>query len=602
MHSAFVLLVFLSLFSFSIAAVVDETANVSSTVSTSCVQDSDCLPLNYNPIRSCATQYRCLENQCTKVELSCDIGTCALCKNDGVCTSDECEICPDCRGGALVVQVNGKIAPEQEKADVVFVLDTSDSMEPVWQEVCDKLSQFVSNISARDINLKVQIYGLYTTNKTISKKSCYVSAAKLDNSKLKVPEGAKTAWYASNTCAADTGGAKDTVCEAWGSGAWYAVETPYADGSGWRKDSEHLMIVFADNDPSGGLHSTSSFQGFRTASCGKNSGSLSCSDPDSEMAIANNLIEAAQQSNVQLFFFHKPDVKQKDREGNLPCTSWNLQKCLEYNHLDYFSNTKDARNPNNNDALALMLRVSSKTGEFVESTRYDSGKTMDGVTKAILSVFGGLSRPILQERLCRPNENASTGCIPFTYVTIAPSQPPKLGLPDQNVLIPITLPPVPTPLPVLVQPSPTIPPQTITLSNDANQVVISVPPSPSNSSGSGSSGGGSGGSVSARSSSRISVDNGVLYIGDGNQIVNVLPDAALKAVTESNSKLEDSNLELFEGSPSSAYLSPYYNVYSVQKGKLLGLFEIEFHVTTVVDAQSGAILSTQKPFWAFLVF
>lgn len=45
-----------------------------------------------------------------------------------------------------------------------------------------------------------------------------------------------------------------------------------------------------------------------------------------------------------------------------------------------------------------------------------------------------------------------------------------------------------------------------------------------------------------------------------------------------------------------------YTVKGVQKGKLLGLFDVELEGDADVDASSGTVVRINKPFWAALVF
>ena len=105
--------------------------------------------------------------------------------------------------------------------------------------------------------------------------------------------------------------------------------------------------------------------------------------------------------------------------------------------------------------------------------------------------------------------------------------------------------------------------------------------------------------VMVETDKELEIENGTLCIKVKNvkKKINVLPEEASEvakqkvkyhAVKKIRIETEDEKV--------------VYKVVGTQKGKLLGLFDMDVEVQTDVDVENGNVVSVKKPWWSFLVF
>ncbi|MBI4020298.1 MAG: hypothetical protein HY367_03115 [Candidatus Aenigmarchaeota archaeon] len=108
------------------------------------------------------------------------------------------------------------------------------------------------------------------------------------------------------------------------------------------------------------------------------------------------------------------------------------------------------------------------------------------------------------------------------------------------------------------------------------------------------------GSVSAETEAELEWDGQSLLVQKGNRKgkVVVLPESASDSARTHALffTVQDVKLDVSEDG------KVVYTVKGVQKGKLLGLFDVELEGDADVDASSGTVVRINKPFWAALVF
>ena len=103
------------------------------------------------------------------------------------------------------------------------------------------------------------------------------------------------------------------------------------------------------------------------------------------------------------------------------------------------------------------------------------------------------------------------------------------------------------------------------------------------------------GNVSAKAQGNIVIDNKKLYIVSGNRTteVKIMPDTASQ-VAISQLKLKGYEIELKDVG------KPVYEIDGTKDAKILGLFGAKMRIKSQVDAQTGQVIKTQKPWWSFL--
>ena len=79
----------------------------------------------------------------------------------------------------------------------------------------------------------------------------------------------------------------------------------------------------------------------------------------------------------------------------------------------------------------------------------------------------------------------------------------------------------------------------------------------------------------------------------GNKEVKVMPDTA------SNIAINQLNLKNYEIELKDVG-QPVYGIEGTKDVKILGLINAKMHVSTQIDAETGAISKTEKPWWSFL--
>lgn len=104
--------------------------------------------------------------------------------------------------------------------------------------------------------------------------------------------------------------------------------------------------------------------------------------------------------------------------------------------------------------------------------------------------------------------------------------------------------------------------------------------------------------ASAEYTSELIVKDRQLFMNTsvGEKPVNVMPEDAV-SVSETPNMDSVQKIELKEESK-----KPVYVVKGTERGRLLFLFPVRLNLETKVDASTGNVVSTKKPWWRFLVF
>jgi len=76
--------------------------------------------------------------------------------------------------------------------------------------------------------------------------------------------------------------------------------------------------------------------------------------------------------------------------------------------------------------------------------------------------------------------------------------------------------------------------------------------------------------------------------------INILPEDAIKV---SEIDKESAKIELIE-----KYQKPVYSVVGMKQAKLLFIIPVLMEVKTEVDAETGKVISVNKPWWSFLTW
>jgi len=103
--------------------------------------------------------------------------------------------------------------------------------------------------------------------------------------------------------------------------------------------------------------------------------------------------------------------------------------------------------------------------------------------------------------------------------------------------------------------------------------------------------------VSVKGSEKIKMNAQKLIMetSQGDKEIKIMPDTA-SDVAINQLKLKDYTIELKNVG------KPVYEISGVREGRFLGIFKRNFTIKTQVDAETGTVEKTQKPWWGFLVF
>lgn len=105
--------------------------------------------------------------------------------------------------------------------------------------------------------------------------------------------------------------------------------------------------------------------------------------------------------------------------------------------------------------------------------------------------------------------------------------------------------------------------------------------------------------VMVETDKELEIENGTLCIKVKNvkKKINVLPEEASEVAKQKVKYHAVKKIRIeTEGE------KVVYKVVGTQKGKLLGLFDMDVEVQTDVDVENGNVVSVKKPWWSFLVF
>lgn len=109
------------------------------------------------------------------------------------------------------------------------------------------------------------------------------------------------------------------------------------------------------------------------------------------------------------------------------------------------------------------------------------------------------------------------------------------------------------------------------------------------------------GEVEAVTSEEVSVIKSKLIMKTSNGInseIKIMPKTASETAIAKLGKL-NFTIELKETGKGDN-IKPIYELKAKKQGKILGIFKVEGEVSTQIDAETGDIISTKKPWWAFL--
>lgn len=100
--------------------------------------------------------------------------------------------------------------------------------------------------------------------------------------------------------------------------------------------------------------------------------------------------------------------------------------------------------------------------------------------------------------------------------------------------------------------------------------------------------------VTARTALDVSVENGEMVVG--NTRVKVLPDRASERAKQVIAALNVKNVSIKEQNGKMVY-----SVNGMKSGKLLFVVPVEFEVTANIDPGTNEVISTEAPWWGFMV-
>jgi len=85
-----------------------------------------------------------------------------------------------------------------------------------------------------------------------------------------------------------------------------------------------------------------------------------------------------------------------------------------------------------------------------------------------------------------------------------------------------------------------------------------------------------------------------------DQVITTTPDEAALLALEEFRSTNNFNLELTEFSEGNE-VKAVFKATAVEQGKFLGLFNTQINLETLIDTQTGEIIQTERPWWAFLI-
>ncbi len=98
--------------------------------------------------------------------------------------------------------------------------------------------------------------------------------------------------------------------------------------------------------------------------------------------------------------------------------------------------------------------------------------------------------------------------------------------------------------------------------------------------------------ITAETKEEIKIKDNKIYINDKE--IKIMPDTASENAIETLQLKKDVVIELKDTG------KPFYEVTGTKEAKILALFKTEMQVKTEVDAETGKLANTEKPWWSFL--
>lgn len=287
---------------------------------------------------------------------------------------------------------------QESKVDIAILVDTSISMDVLWENLCARFDDIRKVTKGSDTTIRIfALPGAVSAvqTKINSCESVYslnieeVSVQELNNS---VPEDSSISY--ASTCTVND--KATSSCEAWASGALALVNKSNL----WRQNSIHLLLVVADQDPSGGgspgfvfyvEDPSNANNQFLTGlePRAKASGNIFSTDKDSEMGLVNLLVSEAtdEDNSVRVFLFHKPDAPAPGGKCPIeldPKTRDWFYCYSEYDSNGYFAlNSPYVNNVEENDAIAEMSYAALSTGGEIYETSFLDGSIVEDFIRII---------------------------------------------------------------------------------------------------------------------------------------------------------------------------------------------------------------------------
>jgi len=243
--------------------------------------------------------------------------------------------------------------------DLAIVIDTSGSMNDEWVTMCDEKTNIYNTLEEHGFNVEMTVFGMER-----AKGGCtdvIVDAGDFDSREetdslifnaltLLLPNGGGLVGGILRFISSALSGA-DSIDEAWGITGINIINNKMT----WRDDARKILIVIGDNDPSG--------QGrWRNEVEGEVDGVEV--QIDGEHAIAVDLVNAAKEKEISVFFFH-PVSMEAGSVDKLTSTTG-------------FDETK-------NDAIELMDFVANQTNGKVDI--YGGDVDVGNVNRLVLMIL-----------------------------------------------------------------------------------------------------------------------------------------------------------------------------------------------------------------------
>ena len=205
--------------------------------------------------------------------------------------------------------------------DIVFLLDVSGSMGTPWRTICQRRQDLVDNLEEQgfDVNFEVFAMGVITR-----RSPCVDEVAEWADTEIPFVRGT------------------DQINEAWAPTGLDVINNKFA----WRENARKILLIIGDNSPGGSDESR-----WRPNGQGE--------------LMTQHLVEAAQDKNVSLYFFHPISMENRTAAkliNDMPIegTRWK-NECPG-------SNCK-------NDSIELMEYAAEWTGGLVET--YESQENLE---------------------------------------------------------------------------------------------------------------------------------------------------------------------------------------------------------------------------------